>query len=169
MCECIALAVFDEASAADGSCPLEQVADASGIAVGGTVLQMSRDLSRMKVLMTHSRSLTEAQQNWPPLIQEAFAQLEVKRASRKNVRHDQVDMLDRSRESDQIADERHRSRRQAGQVGRRDPRGWIRDPELEWPIRQVGGWVQPEPEGSGCAPLSSDQGSGRHRRTVEGF
>ena len=83
MCECIALAVFDEASAADGSCPLEQVADASGIAVGGTVLQMSRDLSRMKVLMTHSRSLTEAQQNWPPLIQEAFAQLEVKRASRK--------------------------------------------------------------------------------------
>ena len=43
MCECIALAVFDEASAADGSCPLEQVADASGIAVGGTVLQMSRD------------------------------------------------------------------------------------------------------------------------------
>ncbi|CAK9002134.1 Retrovirus-related Pol polyprotein from transposon 412 [Includes: Protease [Durusdinium trenchii] len=83
MRECIALAVFDEASAADGSCPLEQVADASGIAVGGTVLQMSRDLSRMKVLMTHSRSLTEAQQNWPPLIQEAFAQLEVKRASRK--------------------------------------------------------------------------------------
>ncbi|CAK9017668.1 Pro-Pol polyprotein, partial [Durusdinium trenchii] len=43
MCERIALAVFDEASAADGSCPLEQVADASGIAVGGTVLQMSRD------------------------------------------------------------------------------------------------------------------------------
>ena len=82
-CECIALTVFDEGSAANGSCPLEQVADASGIAVGGTILQMTRDLSRVKVLMTHSRSLTEAQQNWPPLIQEAFAQLEVKRASRK--------------------------------------------------------------------------------------
>ena len=83
LCECIGLSVFEEASAADGSCPLEQIADASGIAVGGTVLQMSRDLSRMKVLMTHSKSLTPAQQNWPPLIQEAYAQLEVKRATRK--------------------------------------------------------------------------------------
>ena len=76
----ICLAAFDEASAADGSCPLEQIADASGIAVGGSVVQMSRDLSKLKVLMTHSKSLTQAQQNWPPLIQEAFAQLEVKRS-----------------------------------------------------------------------------------------
>ena len=83
ICDHISLAVFDESSAADGSCPLEQIADASGIAVGGTVLQMSRDLSRMKILMTHSKSLTPAQQNWPPLIQEAFAQLEVKRATRR--------------------------------------------------------------------------------------
>ena len=37
----------------------------------------------MKVLMTHSKSLTPAQQSWPPLIQEAYAQLEVKRATRK--------------------------------------------------------------------------------------
>ena len=44
---------------------------------------MTRDLSRVKVLMTHSKSLTPAQQNWPPLIQEAFAQLEVKRATRR--------------------------------------------------------------------------------------
>ena len=79
----ICLASFDEAAAADGSCPLEQIADASGIAVGGSVLQMTRDLSRVKVLMTHSKSLTPAQQNWPPLIQEAFAQLEVKRATRR--------------------------------------------------------------------------------------
>ena len=62
----ICLAAFDEASAADGSCPLEQIADASGIAVGGSVVQMSRDLSKLKVLMTHSKSLTPAQQNWPP-------------------------------------------------------------------------------------------------------
>ena len=79
----ICLASFDEAAAADGSCPLEQIADASGIAVGGSVLQMTRDLSRVKVLMTHSKPLTPAQQNWPPLIQEAFAQLEVKRATRR--------------------------------------------------------------------------------------
>ena len=83
LCHCISLSTFDEASAADGSCPLEQIADASGIAVGGTVLQMSRDMSHMKVLMTHSKSLTPAQQSWPPLIQEAYAQLEVKRATRR--------------------------------------------------------------------------------------
>ena len=83
MCDHITLAAFDEAAAADGSCPLEQVADASGIAVGGSVVQMSRDMAKHKVLMTHSKSLTPAQQNWPPLIQEAFAQLEVKRAIRK--------------------------------------------------------------------------------------
>ena len=83
MCEHISLASIDEAAAADGSCPLEQVADASGIAVGGSVVQMTRDLSRLKALMTHSKSLTPAQQQWPPLIQEAVAQLEVKRATRK--------------------------------------------------------------------------------------
>ena len=79
----IGLSVFDEASAISGTCPLEQIADASGYAVGGTVLQMSRDLTRFKVLLTHSKSLTPPQQAWAPLIQEAFAQLEVKRATRK--------------------------------------------------------------------------------------
>ena len=83
MAKAIELTVFDEAAAIAGVCPLEQIADASGIAVGGTVLQMSRDLSRMKVLLTHSRSLTAPQQSWPPLVQEAFAQLEVKRQTRK--------------------------------------------------------------------------------------
>ena len=83
MCDQITLAAFDEAAAADGSCPLEQVADASGIAVGGSAVQMSRDMAKLKVLMTRSKSLTPAQQNWPPLIQEAFAQLEVKRATGK--------------------------------------------------------------------------------------
>ena len=87
----ICLASFDEAAAADGSCPLEQIADASGIAVGGTVLQMTRDLSRVKVLMTHGKSLTPAQQNWPPLIQEAYAQLEVKRATRKTFKSTRTD------------------------------------------------------------------------------
>ena len=83
MCDHITFAAFDEAAAADGSCPLEQVADASGIAVGGSIVQMSRDMAKLKVLMTHSKSLTPAQQNWPSLIQEALAQLEVERATRK--------------------------------------------------------------------------------------
>ena len=47
-----------KAAAADGSCQLEQVADASGIAVGGSVVQMSRDMAKLKVLMTHSKSLS---------------------------------------------------------------------------------------------------------------
>jgi hypothetical protein len=46
---------------------------------------MTRDLSRMKVLLTHSKSLTPPQQSWPPLIQEAYAQLEVKRMTRKTL------------------------------------------------------------------------------------
>jgi hypothetical protein len=83
MSKAIELSIFDEAGAIAGLCPLEQIADASGIAVGGTVLQMTRDLSRMKILLTHSRSLTAPQQAWPPLVQEAYAQLEVKRATRK--------------------------------------------------------------------------------------
>ena len=33
---------------------MEQIADASGIAVGGSVVRMSRDLSRLKVLMPGS-------------------------------------------------------------------------------------------------------------------
>ena len=41
----IELSVMDEAAAIDGSRPLEQIADSSGIAWGGTCLQMSRDLS----------------------------------------------------------------------------------------------------------------------------
>ena len=79
----IMLNVFDEAAAVSGRCPLEQIADASGIAVGGTVVQMSRDLSLFKVLLTHSKGLTPAQQAWPPLTLEAFAQLEVRRAAKK--------------------------------------------------------------------------------------
>jgi len=82
-CNTIELSVFDPVSALEGSCPLEQVADSSGIALGGTVLQMTRDLTKFKVLLTHSKGLTPAQQAWAPLTLEGYAQLEVKRASRK--------------------------------------------------------------------------------------
>ena len=60
-----------------------QAAVSGVLPLGRKRTKMSRDLSRIKVLMTHSKSLTPAQQNWPPLIQEAFAQLEVRRATRK--------------------------------------------------------------------------------------
>ena len=59
---CIELAVLDEAAAIDGSRPLEQVADSSGLAWGGTNFQMSEDLSTLKVLLMGGKSLTPAQQ-----------------------------------------------------------------------------------------------------------
>jgi len=79
----IELAVMDEAAAIDGSRPLEQIADSSGIAWGGACLQTTRDLTAFSVLMTASQGLSPAQQAWPPLTLEGYAQLETKRAQRK--------------------------------------------------------------------------------------
>ena len=79
----IRLSVLDEAAAMDGSRPLEQIADSSGIAWGGTCLQMTRDLMGFNVLMTASKGLTPSQQAWPPLTLEGYAQLETKRAQKK--------------------------------------------------------------------------------------
>ena len=84
-CNAIHLSVLDTAAAIDGSCPLEQIADCSGIALGGTALQMTRDLTQFKVLVTHGKGLTPPQQAWAPLILEGYAQLEVKRAARKTL------------------------------------------------------------------------------------
>ena len=64
---------------------LGEYADSSGIALSGTGLQMTRDYSRFRVLMTHSKGLTPAQQVWQPLTLEGYAQLEVKRALQKTV------------------------------------------------------------------------------------
>ena len=74
---------LDEAAAIDGSRPLEQVADASGIGWGGTVLQMNEDMTTFKVLLTAGKGFTPTQQAWPPLVAEAYAQLETKRAQRR--------------------------------------------------------------------------------------
>ena len=52
MCKyAIELSVLDEASAIDGSRPLEQVADACGIAWGLTNVQMTADLTGFKGLL----------------------------------------------------------------------------------------------------------------------
>ena len=79
----IELSVMDEAAAIDGSRPLEQIADSSGIAWGGSCLQMTSDLSKFNVLMVASKGLALAQQAWPPLTLEGYAQLEMKRAQRR--------------------------------------------------------------------------------------
>ena len=47
----IELSMLDEAAAIDGSRPLEQVADACGIAWGSTNVQMVSDLSSFRVLL----------------------------------------------------------------------------------------------------------------------
>lgn len=79
----IELAVLDEASAITQERPLEQIADSSGYAIGGSALQMRADLSGFNVLVTHSKGLTPAQQAWAPLSLEGYAQLEVRRAVKK--------------------------------------------------------------------------------------
>ena len=80
---CIERAVFDEAGAIDGTRPLEQVADACGYAWGSTNLQMTEDMSSFKVLLMVGKGFTPAQQAWPPLVLEGFAQLAGKRAQRR--------------------------------------------------------------------------------------
>ena len=75
----IHLEILDEAAAVDGSRPLEQVADCSGIGWGGTGLQMRADLSSFKTLFSAGKGLTPAQQAWPPLTLEGYAQLMTKR------------------------------------------------------------------------------------------
>ena len=81
----IHLCVLDEAGAIDGSRPLEQVADACGIAWGSTNLQMTPDLSGFNVLLMVGKGFTPAQQAWPALVLEGFAQLGGKRAQKKSL------------------------------------------------------------------------------------
>ena len=79
----IQISTIDEASAIDGSRPLEQVADACGIAWGSTNVQMTADLSGFKVLLMTGKGFTPAQQAWAAITLETFAQLGGKRAQRK--------------------------------------------------------------------------------------
>ena len=57
----MSLAVMDEAAAMDGTRPLEQIADASGIAWGGWIVQVTTDLYRFQVLAVCSGGFTPAQ------------------------------------------------------------------------------------------------------------
>ena len=81
----IHLSVMDEAAAIDGSRPLEQVADACGFAWGSTNVQMNSDLSGFKVLLMVGKGFTPAQQAWPAITLEGFAQLAGKRAQKKHL------------------------------------------------------------------------------------
>ena len=73
---------WEGAAALSGERPLEQEADSSGIAWGGTCLQMCADLTKFNVLLTAGKGLTPPQQSWHPLTLEGYAQLETKRAQK---------------------------------------------------------------------------------------
>ena len=75
------LSVLNEAAATDGSCPLELLADSSGIAWGGSAYQMVRDLSHFKVRVTAGKGVTPAQQAWDPRTLALCAQLGIERAA----------------------------------------------------------------------------------------
>ena len=44
---------------------------------------MNEDMTTFKVLLTAGKGFTPTQQAWPPLVAEAYAQLETKRAQRR--------------------------------------------------------------------------------------
>ena len=81
----IHLSVMDEASAIDGNRPLEQVADVCDYAWVSTNFQMTADLTAFRVLQMVGKGFTPAQQAWPALTLEAFAQLGGKRARKKTL------------------------------------------------------------------------------------
>ena len=99
----IHLSVMDEASAIDGSRPLEQVADACGYAWGSTNVQMTADLTSFRVLQMVGKGFTPAQQAWPALTLEAFAQLGGKRSQKRESRTYAVAKLDRPCQSHEAA------------------------------------------------------------------
>ena len=51
--------------------------------MGSTNVQMTHDLTRFKVLLMAGKGLTPAQQAWPALTLEAYAQLMGKRTQKK--------------------------------------------------------------------------------------
>ena len=86
MCKyCVNRAVPDMAAAIDGTRPLEIIADACGYGWGAVCVQMSEDLLTFNVLMIVGGGFTYAQQKWPPLVAEAYAQLMAKRAQKKHL------------------------------------------------------------------------------------
>ena len=62
----IEMGVLDEVAAIDGTRPLEQIADSSGIAWGGMCIQMTADMGGFVPLCAAGKSLTPSQQAWDP-------------------------------------------------------------------------------------------------------
>jgi hypothetical protein len=83
----IELGVMDEAAAMDGSRPLEQVGDSSGIAWGGFTFQMRPDLDGFVPLLAAGKSLTPSQQAWDALTLEGYACLMMKREQNTQLGH----------------------------------------------------------------------------------
>ena len=141
----ICLASFDEAAAADGSCPLEQIADASGIAVGGSVLQMTRVVPGQGVDDTQQVIDACSAELAPPHSGSVrAARSEARDASDLRVHSHRL--LDGSRESDPCPNERYRVGPEAREVGRGDPPRRVRNQISHRSLGDAGRQLQPEPE-----------------------
>jgi hypothetical protein len=79
----IEMGCLDEVAAINGTRPLEQIADSSGIAWGGMCIQMTADMGGFVMLCAAGKSLTPSQQAWDPLSLEGHAQLMMKRYQNK--------------------------------------------------------------------------------------
>ena len=79
----VEMGVFDEVAAINGTRPLEQIADSSGVAWGGMGVQITEDMSAFAPLCAAGKSLTPSQQDWDALSLEGYAQLQMKRFQRK--------------------------------------------------------------------------------------
>jgi hypothetical protein len=100
-----------------------QIADTSGTAIGGTILQMIRDLSRVKIMLTHPRRLTAPQQSRPPLVQEAYIRpIGSQEGDPRNVR---LGKLDGSRQPHAVSAHRDWLGCDARKVGGSDSGGWV--------------------------------------------
>ena len=126
----INLATFDEASAADGSCPLEQIADASGIAVGGSVVQMTRDLSQLcQSAYDTLKELDPRAAKLAALDTGGVCPARGKAGDTPHVWLYSDSVLDRSCQPYPSANVGHRNGSETRPVGCGNPYGWVRNKE----------------------------------------
>ena len=116
----IELAVMDEAAAIDGSRPLKQIADSSGITWGGTSLQMTRDLTAIQRFEPGAAGVAASDAGRVCTARDQTGAAEA-------VGYHAVDLLDGSCQLNQAAGAGGRGR-EAPAVGVLDHRGRLADP-----------------------------------------
>ena len=80
---CVERAALDVPAAIDGARPIELIADACGHGWGGVASQMRGDLTSFNAPMIFCGGFADAQQRWPALRAETYAQSMTKSAQKK--------------------------------------------------------------------------------------